>query len=262
MANPTTNYGWQMPTPTDLVTDLPADFGVFGQAVDSTVFANAAAGLSATIVDAKGDLIAATAADAVSRLAVGANNTILTADSTTATGLKWAASASGMTLIKRASYSAVANTGTTFDGVFTSAYKNYIMTVDNANASTSNYLNLNWRVSGATNSDATYDFSSMLMSNASPAVWLELVRGSSQTTASMMDHSASTTRFSNATFNIFNVGNISTSPDIYGNFRSAQNARCGFSWGRSSSLILADGLILTASTGTISGTVSIYGLAI
>jgi len=43
---------------------------------------------------AKGDLFPATAADAVSRLAVGANNTILTADSTTATGLKWAAASS------------------------------------------------------------------------------------------------------------------------------------------------------------------------
>ena len=37
MANPTTNYGWQMPTPTDLVTDLPADFEVFGQAVDTAL---------------------------------------------------------------------------------------------------------------------------------------------------------------------------------------------------------------------------------
>jgi len=36
MANPTTNFGWQMPTSTDLVTDLPADFEVFGQAVDTT----------------------------------------------------------------------------------------------------------------------------------------------------------------------------------------------------------------------------------
>ena len=35
MTNPTTNFGWQMPTPTDLVTDLPADFEVFGQAVDT-----------------------------------------------------------------------------------------------------------------------------------------------------------------------------------------------------------------------------------
>jgi hypothetical protein len=37
MANPTTNFGWQMPTATDLVTDLPADFEVFGQAVDTSL---------------------------------------------------------------------------------------------------------------------------------------------------------------------------------------------------------------------------------
>jgi hypothetical protein len=35
MANPTTNFGWVMPAATDLVTDLPADFDVFGQAVDT-----------------------------------------------------------------------------------------------------------------------------------------------------------------------------------------------------------------------------------
>ena len=37
MANPTSNFGWQMPTSTDLVTDLPADFEVFGQAVDTAL---------------------------------------------------------------------------------------------------------------------------------------------------------------------------------------------------------------------------------
>ena len=37
MANPTTNFGWQMPTSSDLVTDLPADFEVFGQAVDTAL---------------------------------------------------------------------------------------------------------------------------------------------------------------------------------------------------------------------------------
>ena len=37
MPNPTTNFSWQMPTSTDLVTDLPADFAVFGDAVDSTM---------------------------------------------------------------------------------------------------------------------------------------------------------------------------------------------------------------------------------
>jgi hypothetical protein len=56
--------------------------------------------INPNIVDAKGDIIAATAADTVARLAVGSNNQVLTADSSTATGLKWATpSAGGMTLL-------------------------------------------------------------------------------------------------------------------------------------------------------------------
>lgn len=41
-------------------------------------------------VDAKGDILVGTAADTVTKLAVGANNTVLTADSATASGVKWA----------------------------------------------------------------------------------------------------------------------------------------------------------------------------
>ena len=37
MSNPTTPFSWQMPTNTDLVTDLPADFEVFGQAVATSM---------------------------------------------------------------------------------------------------------------------------------------------------------------------------------------------------------------------------------
>jgi hypothetical protein len=52
------------------------------------------------IVDAKGDLIGATAADTPARLAVGTNGQVLTADSTAATGLKWdTVAAGGMTLL-------------------------------------------------------------------------------------------------------------------------------------------------------------------
>jgi len=114
MSNPTSAFGWQMPTSSDLVTDLPADFEVFGQAVDTSladlkggttgqvlskasntdmdftwVAQDDSNAIQNAIVDAKGDLIAATAADTPARLAVGTNGQVLTADSTAATGLAW-----------------------------------------------------------------------------------------------------------------------------------------------------------------------------
>jgi hypothetical protein len=96
----TTNYSWTTPDDTALVKDGAAAIRSLGTAIDSTVFTNAGNAVAKTIVDAKGDIIAATAADTVARLAVGANDTVLTADSSTATGLKWAAPTSGgMTLI-------------------------------------------------------------------------------------------------------------------------------------------------------------------
>lgn len=146
MATTTPNFGWSVPTSTDLVKDGATAIETLGDAIDASlvdlkggttgqVLAKASAtdmdftwvtnagdiegvtagvGISgggtsgtvtitnsmATAIDAKGDLVAGTGADAFSRLAVGANNTVLTADSAEATGLKWATpSSGGMTLI-------------------------------------------------------------------------------------------------------------------------------------------------------------------
>lgn len=65
------------------------------------------------LIDAKGDLLAGTANNTPGRLAVGADGTILVADSAEATGLKWA-SPNGVTLI---SSTTLSGTGTTLSAI-------------------------------------------------------------------------------------------------------------------------------------------------
>jgi hypothetical protein len=127
MTNPTNPFNWQMPTASDLVTDLPADFETFGQAV-ATSMADLLGGTTGqvlskasntdmdftwvaqddsnaiqnAIVDAKGDLIAASAADTPARLAVGANGETLVADSSTSTGLRYQSAYNGNGVINGA----------------------------------------------------------------------------------------------------------------------------------------------------------------
>jgi hypothetical protein len=123
MAN-TTNFNWETPDDTDLVKDGALAIRTLGSAIDTSLvdlkggttgqvlskasntdmdftWATDASGIPATIFDAKGDLIAASAADTASRLAVGTNGQVLTANSAEATGMKWASPASGggLTLI-------------------------------------------------------------------------------------------------------------------------------------------------------------------
>ena len=103
----TTNYSWSTPDDTALVKDGASAIRTLGTAIDTTVFNNASAGIVKTIVDAKGDLIAATAADTVARLGVGTNGQLLAANSSTATGLEWQSiSGGGMTLIQETVISA------------------------------------------------------------------------------------------------------------------------------------------------------------
>jgi|688.fasta_scaffold196660_4 hypothetical protein len=83
---------------------------------------------------AKGTLLSATAASTPGVLAVGANDTVLTADSTEATGLKWATPTSGgMTLLSTTTLSGATTTISSIDQTYTNL-QIYVSGVTNATA--------------------------------------------------------------------------------------------------------------------------------
>lgn len=307
MANPTTNFGWVMPASTSLVTNLPADFNTFGQAVDTSMaelkggttgqvlsktsntdmdftwIANdvgditgvtAGTGISgggtsgtvtitnsmATEITAKGDIIGGTGSATFDNLAVGSNGQVLTADSTATTGLKWASAAtSGMTLIKRASFSAVSTTTTTFDSQCTTAYKSYVMVIETMSSSASNAnIYLQFRKAAVTHATSYYAVSAGLNTAGTGFSYLSAAATQAtlfQTSASACDGSAF------LTFNNMGSGGAQI-PQGHGTFYEQNSSRNGYLGLSTANSILADGWIFSASSGTITGTVSIYGLAI
>ena len=78
------------------ITEVAAGTGITGGGTSGSVTITNS---MATAIDAKGDLIVGTGADTFSRLAVGTNTYVLTADSAEATGLKWVAPSGGSTFV-------------------------------------------------------------------------------------------------------------------------------------------------------------------
>ena len=125
-----------------------------------------AAKIGNAIVDAKGDLIAATAADTVSRLAVGTNGQVLVADSSTATGLAWGSPAGGLDLVASTGFSSVNEV--LANNIFTTNYFSYRVVLY-ALGSTTADVALQFRASGSTLSGSNYLYASSALTSANGA---------------------------------------------------------------------------------------------
>jgi len=162
----TTNYSWSTPDDTALVKDGAAAIRSLGTAIDTTVFNNAGAAINKTIVDAKGDLIIASAADTVARLPVGVTNGhVLTVNSGATYGAEWAAlpPAGGMTLI---STTTLSGTSVSLSSI-AATYKHLLVVVSNITTSAGFYFYCkfnnssiaefnSWDMGGSTGTVSTY----------------------------------------------------------------------------------------------------------
>ena len=83
-----------------------------------------------------GDTIYSSSGSTPARLGIGSTGQVMTVAAGLPSWATPAAASSGMTLIKRATTTGAVNTGTTFDSVFTSTYKTYIVNIEAWTAAT------------------------------------------------------------------------------------------------------------------------------
>jgi hypothetical protein len=214
-----------------------------------------------SIVDAKGDLIGATANDTPARLAVGTNGQILTADSTAATGIKWAtpaAASSALTKITSGTFSAVTSISLP-NSTFTSTYTNYKVIFIISSSSGSTTITGRYRASGTDNTSTIYN-SALSIARVNTNVAVTGVNGGTSFT---MGYNAST-----------NNGPFGQSWDFLSPQAAAEKQIVGTGFGYNSELdqyaanwfgghgnstTQFDSFSFISGTGTITGSYYVYG---
>ena len=310
MSNPTTPFSWQMPTSTDLVTDLPADFEVFGQAVATSMAdllggttgqilaktsatdmdftwttpnpgditgVTAGVGITgggtsgdvtvtndmATTITAAGDIVVGTGSGTYDNLPIGTTAQVLTADTTVSPyKVKWATPSSGaLTLISRVTYSAVGNQS--FNGVFTSTYKSYLVIIENHACTGVSDFYFRFK-DGATIQNTSYYGQNFSYNSSSTLV------NTASSNAAALDIIATVgvlgTDSTSAQFFVHNVGVANANgvfSQIAGQAITSANGKIT-TFGGAHKLANADndGFYIDPATGTISGIISIYGVSI
>jgi hypothetical protein len=203
----------------------------------------------ADVMTTKGDLAAY--GTAVARLAVGTNGHVLTADSGETLGIKWAAPAvAGLTLISADSFSAVS--AVNINNCFSATYQNYVVFV-NCVGSTSLGIRIRMRASGSDASGNDYA-QQFLKADGNTA---SAQRSTSQSQVTILD--ADTGR-STMWLTVGSPFEVATTVMRALNADSRANATIQDNVAVHGLSTSYDGFSLLTSSGTITGTVRVYGL--
>jgi hypothetical protein len=224
------------------ITAVTAGTGISGGGTSGAVTVTNS---MATAITTAGDLIKGTGSGTFDRLGIGSTSQVLTVVSGAPA---WVTPASGALIkIASATFTGVTNTSTTFDGVFSGTYKNYMVIFSNIQGGSGEAFNFQFRVSGPS-TDTTGYFGNRITDGANTAT-------SNGTAFSLI-----------ANYNQASSINMMVSMDgtpVNFSYTASQRSSANsvvIGACLNDNLTAATGFILSG-TSNISGTVAIYGLA-
>jgi len=247
----TTNYGWDTPDDTDLVKDGAAAIRTLGSSIDTTT-------KNLNPQTTTGALAYRSATSNVNTaLPIGTAGQVLTVNSG-ATAPEWAAAASGsIVLINTTSFSAVASQSLT--NVFSTTYDNYLILIDAYGSTTSTDILGRLGASASYDTGSNYSYGTLGINRAGGAT--QVTNGDALTSWELgTDTSTTTTSFVTISMTILSPFlAVSTNFHSQSWSRQGMNSRSG---GGTHDLTNSyTDFQLVASTGTITGKISIYGYA-
>jgi hypothetical protein len=279
MATTTPNFGWAVPTSTDLVKDGAVAIETLGDSIDASLVdlkggttgqvLSKASGtdmdfswvaqddsnaIQNALLTTTGDTIFASAASTPARRAIGTTGQVLTVSGGLPVWATPAAGTSGLTLVSATTFSAVSSHAV--DSIFTSTYK-YYRAVLKFTASGLNTMTVRFRASGSSNTSANYYSVNRSTDSAGTNEYVGSIAGTSISLLGKYN-----TDFNGVSFDILDpqaaLDKIITGTAFSRGSTSGGLATVNFGGAFNSSSAM-DGLELIASSGTISGTLKIYG---
>jgi hypothetical protein len=220
-------------------------------------------GIQPSLIDAKGDLLVGTANDAIDRLGVtGTTGAVLTADAGETTGLKWAAAGSvgGLVHIETVSFTTVSSFQFT-DGIITSDYEIHKVYLNLTAFSTNNLtINMNFRNAGSDITGTNFYRHTKLIAAGSSISGAGALNSNSFPVADISSAAANVPTLSEIV-----IPNAALALQKFMFTRNSSRDAGGtvvlFQYGQNfNSTTAIDNLKCTTSTGTMTGSASIYGV--